>query len=89
MIFQPITPIHPPYQHQIYHLQGRPTPQMILLPLLLKHVLTFAVVTLACFGLIYAWYFHGTMVGRHVETGVTLSAKHVYPVGGFAYEARH
>ncbi len=41
------------------------------------------------FGLSYAWYEHGTVVGLwHVETGETLSAKHVCPVGDVAYEAR-
>ncbi len=29
-----------------------------------------------------AWYVQGTVVGRHAETGETLSANHVYPVGG-------
>jgi hypothetical protein len=42
---------------------------------------------LVCFGLLLAWYVHGTMVGRHAETGETLSENHVYPVGGVAYEA--
>jgi hypothetical protein len=32
--------------------------------------------------LVYTWYVQGTVVGRHAETGVTLSANHVYPVGG-------
>ena len=64
------------------------TPQIILLPLRLKHVWLFDVVILVCFGLLYAWYIHGTMVGRHAETGATLSENHVYPVGGVAYEAR-
>ena len=32
--------------------------------------------------LLYTWYVQGTVVGRHAETGVTLSANHVYPVGG-------
>ena len=41
-----------------------------------------------CFGLVHAWYVHGTVVGRHAETGATLSENHVYPVGGVAYEAR-
>jgi hypothetical protein len=46
-------------------------------------------VLLVCFGLIYAWYDMETVVGLwHVETGETLSAKHVCPVGGVAYEAR-
>jgi hypothetical protein len=46
-------------------------------------------VLLVCFGLMYAWYDMETVVGLwHVETGETLSAKHVCPVGGVAYEAR-
>ena len=36
----------------------------------------------------YAWYIYGTMDGRRAETGATLSANHVYPVGGVAHEAR-
>ena len=36
----------------------------------------------------YAGYIHGTMDGRRAETGATLSANHVYPVGGVAHEAR-
>ena len=32
--------------------------------------------------LLHAWYVQGTVVGRHAETGETLSANHVYPVGG-------
>jgi hypothetical protein len=31
---------------------------------------------------VHAWYVQGTVVGRHAETGETLSANHVYPVGG-------
>ena len=41
-----------------------------------------------CFGLIYAWYVHGTVVGRHAETGETLSVNHVYPVGDVTHEVR-
>jgi hypothetical protein len=40
------------------------------------------------FGLIYAWYAHGTVVGQHAETGETLSANHVYPVGDVTHEVR-
>ena len=36
---------------------------------------------------LHAWYTHETVVGRHAETGETLSANHVYPVGGVAYVA--
>jgi hypothetical protein len=43
---------------------------------------------LVCFGLIHAWYVHGTVVGRHAETGETLSANHVFPVGDVTHEVR-
>ena len=42
-----------------------------------------------CVGLLYAWYVQGTVVGRHAETGVTLSANHVYPVGGVTLVVHH
>jgi hypothetical protein len=42
-----------------------------------------------CFGLSHAWYKHGTMVGRHAETGESLSAKHVYPVVNAASVLRY
>ena len=35
--------------------------------------------------LLHAWYVQGTVVGRHAETGETLSANHVYPVGGVPF----
>jgi hypothetical protein len=47
------------------------------------HLKLYCLFVLEC----YAWYIHGTMVGRRAETGATLSANHVYPVGGVAHEA--
>jgi hypothetical protein len=35
--------------------------------------------------LLHAWYVQGTVVGRHAETGETLSENHVYPVGGVPF----
>jgi hypothetical protein len=46
------------------------------------HLKLYCLFVLEC----YAWYIHGTMVGRRAETGATLSANHVYPVGGVAHE---
>ena len=42
-----------------------------------------------CFGLLDAWYVHGTVVGRHGETGESLSTNHVYPVGNAASVLRY
>jgi hypothetical protein len=38
---------------------------------------------------LYAWYLQGTVVGRHAETGATLSENHVYPVGGATLVVHH
>jgi hypothetical protein len=37
------------------------------------------------FELLYAWYDMVRWLGRHAETGETLSANHVYPVGGVPF----
>jgi hypothetical protein len=42
-----------------------------------------------CFGILHAWYKHETMVGRHGETGESLSVNHVYPVGNAASVLRY
>jgi hypothetical protein len=42
-----------------------------------------------CFGLVYARYVHGTVAGRHGETGESLSTNHVYPVGNVASVLRY
>ena len=47
-------------------------------------VISVGLVLLVCFGLLYAWYAHGTVVGRHGETGESPSKNHVYPVGNAA-----
>ena len=41
------------------------------------------------FGLLYARYVHGTVAGRHGETGESLSTNHVYPVGNVASVLRY
>ena len=41
------------------------------------------------YGLVYAWYVHGTVAGRHGETGESLSMNHVYPVGNVASVLRY
>ena len=40
-----------------------------------------------CFGLLTAWYVHGTVVGWHAEMGFDLSENHVYHVGDAAHVA--
>jgi hypothetical protein len=52
-------------------------------------VLSVGLEFLVCFGLLYAWYVHGTVVGRHGETGESLSTNHVYPVGNAASVLRY
>ena len=44
-------------------------------------VLSVGLVLLVFFGLLYAWHVHEAVVGRHVETGESLSKNHAYPVG--------
>jgi hypothetical protein len=51
-------------------------------------VIIIGFILLVCFGLVYAWYVHETVVGRHAETGFDLSENHVYPVGDAAHVAR-
>ena len=52
-------------------------------------VLSVGLVILVFFGLLYAWYVHENMVGRHLETGESLSEKHTYPVGNAATVLRY
>ena len=52
-------------------------------------VLSVGLVLLVCFGLLYAWYVHETVAGRHGETGESLSTNHVYPVGNAASVLRY
>ena len=47
-------------------------------------VLSVGFILLVCFGLLYAWYVHRTVVGQHAEMGENLSENHVYPVGDAA-----
>ncbi len=51
-------------------------------------VYAISIVLLVCFGFISALYDMELWLSRCAETGATLSANHVYPVGGVAHEAR-
>ena len=52
-------------------------------------VISVGLAFLVCFGLLNAWYVHGTVAGRHGETGESLSTNHVYPVGNAASVLRY
>ena len=45
-------------------------------------------ILLVCFELLHAWYDMELWLGRHAETGATLSENHVCPVGGVTLVVR-